>query len=626
MKTTFYCSIVLAFLLLMSPLVAHAKENKKNDGRSVHSPEHPATIATLSFLSSDPQSLNFGMHPLENTVVSSLELFNLSDALLMILSGQTGTDNFTAFMPTWSIPVGESIEVPVIFTPDDLGTFLDTLYIEHFGYWGSSILKIPLQGVGMLMPPAELTATLDDTTVILNWFPPGGSSDVLKFGIGENFSAVGTSNGTYELAARFNPVDLVPYNGKQIDEVGFFITGTNAGFTLKVYTGENAETNLISLPVSNPVANQWNDIPLPFPLPVAELDYLWIGYEMVLNEIEFIAGVDGGPGITGSGDLLRINGSEWTTLASYNLSYNWNIRGLLSDTGNGESLLLETGGGQSSQFLPEDSGFIGYNVYRNQELLTAEPITALNYTDEIEAGETWEYSVTAVYIFGESEPATVAVGLPATLSMPPGWDFNPTPVVHNIHIPETILQIGMNLSPGDMIGVFYHDNGIEKCAGAVVWDHTHTILKAYGNNPSSPTKDGFDLNELIYWKVYQHQSGITANLIAGYDHNMPHYDGAFKMLGLSMLEQIEMGTVGVEDIISPVSEVLVYPNPSSGLVNIGGISAGDVVNTYESSGRLVQTQMATASRLQLNISRPGLYLIEIITNDNLIRREKLIIH
>lgn len=625
MKTKKHFPFLYVMLLLMTFSLTQANINETN-GNSVHFPEQSSITTSQSYLSSDPTSLNFGMHPLENTVVSSLELFNLSDALLMILSGQTGTDHFTAFMPTWSIPVGESIEVSVIFTPDDVGTFLDTLYIEHFGYWGSSILKIPLQGVGMLMPPAELTATLDDTTVILNWFPPGGSSDVLKFGNGENFSAVGTSNGTYELAARFNPVDLVPYNGKQIDEVGFFITGTNAGFTLKVYTGENAETNLISLPVSNPVANQWNDIPLPFPLPVAEIDYLWIGYEMVLNEVEFIAGVDGGPGITGSGDLLRINGSEWTTLASYNLSYNWNIRGLLSDAGNGESLVLESGGGQNPQFLPENTGFIGYNVYRNQELLTAEPITALTYTDEIEAGETWEYGVTAVYISGESEPATVAVGLPATLSMPPGWDFTPTPVVHNIHIPEEIIQVGMSLNTGDMIGVFYHDNGVEKCAGAVVWDHTHTILKAYGNEPSSPIKNGFNLNEPIYWKIYFHQPGITESIIAGYDHNMPHYDGAFKMLGLSMLEQIEMGTVGAENIIISVSDIVIYPNPSSGLVNIRGINAGDVVNAYESSGRLVQNKMATGSGLQLNIRRPGLYLIEIITNDNHIRREKLIIY
>lgn len=622
MKTRIYNSILSLLIILFTISLIHADEVGDNKIHSIYSYEQSSITNNQSLLSSDPASLNFGLQPLENIVLSVVQLTNFSDALLMILSGETGTDHFTAFMPTWSIPVGESIDVPILFSPDSAGLLVDTLYVEYFGYWGSSTLKVPLQGRGVLVPPAELTATLDDNVVILNWFPPGTSSEVLRFGFGEHLTSIGTSNGTYEFAARFSAVDLMPYNRKQIDEIGFYITGADASFTLKVYTGEDADVTLISLPVSNLVPNAWNDIQLPFPITFADLDYLWIGYEMVTTGMDFIAGVDGGPAVTGSGDLLRINGSEWTTLSAYNLSHNWNIRGLLSDTDSGESLLLETGGGASLLDIP--IGFIGYNVYRNQELLTAEPITALTFTDEIDSGETWEYGVTAVYLFGESEPATVVVGLPTILNMPSGWDFSPTPVVHNIHIPETILQIGMNLSPGDIIGVFYHDNGIEKCAGAVVWDHTHAILKAYGNDPATPLKDGFDFNEAIYWKVYMQQTGVTVNIIVSYDHNMPHYDGAFKMLGLSMLERIEMGTVGIENRITSVSDNVIYPNPSSGIVNLNGLAAGDQVNVYDNSGRLVLSRVAEQPLIQLNISQHGLYTVEIRRQMN-VETKKLII-
>jgi len=50
----------------------------------------------------------------------------------------------------------------------------------------------------------------------------------------------------------------------------------------------------------------------------------------------------------------------------------------------------------------------GYNVYRNEELLTSEPIMETEYTDEDVPGGMHEYFVAAVYTTGQSDPSEIA--------------------------------------------------------------------------------------------------------------------------------------------------------------------------------------------------------------------------
>ncbi|MCP4709160.1 MAG: T9SS type A sorting domain-containing protein [Planctomycetes bacterium] len=55
---------------------------------------------------------------------------------------------------------------------------------------------------------------------------------------------------------------------------------------------------------------------------------------------------------------------------------------------------------------PDHTGFLGYNLYRNQELINQEPISELMYVDtDFEFGMTHCYTVKAFYLEGESGPS-----------------------------------------------------------------------------------------------------------------------------------------------------------------------------------------------------------------------------
>lgn len=90
--------------------------------------------------------------------------------------------------------------------------------------------------------------------------------------------------------------------------------------------------------------------------------------------------------------------------------------------------------------------------------------------------------------------------------LPPGWDYSPTPNTHIVSIPLSCNPNinGVNLQPGDYIGVFYVDNqGFFVCGGAVEWlGDQNTGLIAFGDDSFTPEKDGFSPNELLNYKVY----------------------------------------------------------------------------------------------------------------------------
>jgi hypothetical protein len=573
---------------------------------NINNPEYslPVIITIEGFLPAvfDVDLLNFGMVPVLESKLMSVNMTNMTDALLMFQSFTTGTSNFAAYPPTWALQPGQSMSIIITFNPLAIETYIDTLYVQHFGYLGSGVIKLPLIGEGVVMPPSNLMAMVDESTVTLDWLPPGASPDELRFGNGTPYSSIGTSIGTYEFAARFTPVDLMPYMDKQLEKVGFYIHSTNASFNLKVYTGPDANTPLINLPLSSLVANQWNDIELPFPIALDAIDYLWIGYEITQTQVEFIVGVDGGPGITGAGDLLRINGNEWMTIADYGWSHNWNIRGVVSTAQN-------NGNNSNAAYLRNAPELLGYNVYRDNVQLNSQLVTELSYTDLIEPGETITYGVTAMYNIGESNPAIVTASSPAPLNMPDGWQYTPTPMAHNLLIPIDVLQIGFNLQPGDMLGVFYNDQGIEKAAGAGLWNGQHLVVTAYGNNPATPLKDGFAENEQINWKLYLHQTGTTVNLSSTYNNNMPHYDGTFSMLGLSKVESLETDAVGLTENI--LVSINAFPNPSTGVFTLSGLQQGDLVQVFDNSGRMIMQLIADSAQLQLALERAGLYLLNV---------------
>ena len=583
----------------------------------------PVTIDVQGndFLVWNVTSADFGMTSLFENKALTVEVTNLLNGLTILYNSFTNSDAFEVYQQSWGLLEGEVGTFVIVFTPEAAQFYQDTLYVDYWNYLGSDTLKLPLTGQGVIPPPSNLSASASADTVTLSWFPPGSSPDELRFGSGLPYGGLYYSDSTtYEMAAKFSPVDLMPYSGKLLQEIGFYLYDVSgANIKLKVYDDENAQNPIINLPLSNLTPEAWNDIELPFPIQIDQLDNLWIGYEAEMLEFVKIAGVDGGPAVNGSGDLIRINGGQWANLAQYEIDRNWNIRGLLADSATGEKLRLTI----NDQTLKSGIQVNGYNVYKDSVKLNDELITETSFTDLVVPGETYLYGVTAVYDYGESQPAAVIVAAPANLVMPPGWEFQSTDMVHNIQIPSSVAINGFSLQDGDMIGVFYEDEGIEKCAGAVEWNGENLMGLAFGDDPDFPGKNGFALNETLRWKVFFSQSQSNHPLDVTYNHNMPDYNGKFKMFGMSMLESMTLETVDVREYEN-TNQLVIFPNPSEGIVNISGIDAPGSLRIFDIRGSVVYEMHFESPSLRLERLQEGIYILEMMTNGT-VYREKLII-
>ena len=142
-----------------------------------------------------------------------------------------------------------------------------------------------------------------------------------------------------------------------------------------------------------------------------------------------------------------------------------------------------------------------------------------------------------------SDPAnpTVMVPVSMTIGCPQPWTYTQTGLSHTISIPANVVPeiFGEPLANGDWIGVFYLDgNGEEACGGAIQWNSGGVGFNVFGNDPTTPEKDGFAAGETFIWRLVKCGSVEQYAAMAAYDATMPN-QGNFTDFGLSKLTSLQ---------------------------------------------------------------------------------------
>ncbi len=148
---------------------------------------------------------------------------------------------------------------------------------------------------------------------------------------GTNYSAIGTNNvANFDIASRWEPADIAEYEGKIITKISFYPNYENCEYTLKIWTGSEAE-EVYSQLVTDVVIQQWNIIELNEPYYIDVTQELWFGVN-INTQGGHPAGCDAGPAVSGKGNMIFWQGA-WTQLSALNpaLVYNWNLQAYVDD-------------------------------------------------------------------------------------------------------------------------------------------------------------------------------------------------------------------------------------------------------------------------------------------------------
>lgn len=344
-----------------------------------------------------------------------------------------GAATFTFAYDTW-IPIKVNVDLDndwckfwvdnnlVVEYQWSLGTFgtagLNQLGAANFYAWSDVALpKFYIDNVVY----SDVTNMAFDPTWI-TW-----CSDELSDAIGTGAAA------NFDVAARFEPAQLASFTGGSLTKIAFAPNEVACTYTLSVWQGALPPTLIYSEVVAAPVIGEWNEVTLASPVPFDNSQELWIGYN-VNTTTGYPAGCDAGPQVEGFGNMINWGG--WTTLTALNaaLTYNWSIKGyieaakggvielgtpVVSNTTNSGQLIASPEKEIPSVFNPNNQSradLLGYNLYRNNEFVAF--TEAMEYQDMNLTSGSYDYTLTAVYSQGESDPigpASVDVLLPPVL-------------------------------------------------------------------------------------------------------------------------------------------------------------------------------------------------------------------
>jgi hypothetical protein len=272
----------------------------------------------------------------------------------------------------------------------------------------------------------------------------------------------------------------------------------------------------------------------------------------------------------------------------------------------------------------ESRALIGYNVYRDSQLLTPQPFQETVYYDTLIIAGTFEYEVTAVYDEGESQPAgpvIVTLDSMQPAFAPAGWKPVANNIYHNIMIPLPVVQQSGNvLEPGDWIGVFFQmDTGLS-LAGMGYWDGVEDLsIHAFPDHELTPEKDGFHQGDPFTWMIHRESENEEFVVKVTYDQNMPDFDGQYVHNGESRLLSVTAETFGVNET-GPAGGISLFPNPARNSVTL--LSPSQVFRTeiFSSSGRVVTTvenQWTGVLNIDIRNLENGIYFVRINTNSGI---------
>jgi hypothetical protein len=601
----------------------------------------------------NPASIDFGEVNVYANASQNVTFLNSGTDTLLINDIQASSDAFAfEFTPGFLVPQ-DSLVLEIMFSPTLVEEYMDTLMI-YSSDPGSTNLEVILEGEGIVQPPLNLQGTLNENVVELTWLNPiGGEGVWLYYGDGEAYSAVGLGpGGTWEVASRWEPDQLVPFVGYYITRFNFFPTSSTSEYTFKIWVADSLAVEVYSQPISNPDSGLWNEVILASPYQINPGTEIWFGYEIDQPANEFPAGIDEGPSVTWYGDLVRIGDDGWGTLNDFGLPHNWSMQAFVSVDTNlagpflpllpkplqNSSRSLRNSDLSAFHFMeqkdflnPVNRTLTGYNVYRDSQLLTQQPLEETVYYDTLNIAGTYQYEVTAVYMEGESQPAgpvTITIDSMQQLNAPVGWDPVSNNIFHNITVPQSISrQTGNVLMPGDWIGVFFRMDESLILAGMGHWNgETDLQIHAFPDHELTPDKDGFYEGEPFVWMIHRETDNEEFIVKATYDQDMPDYEGQYVHNGESRILSLTLESFGINER-NPDLDFTMFPNPATTTITL--FSKYGIVRTeiISGSGMIIlslENQGLDLQNIDIQNLENGIYFVRVYTKSGTLTKKLLV--
>ena len=224
-------------------------------------------------------------------------------------------------------------------------------------------------------------------------------------------------------------------------------------------------------------------------------------------------------------------------------------------------------------------------IVKDQDGKAYIPSESLNGIGDLKPGQGYQIKMSAGRTFSYPSSKTTggqksipnhsrSASLSGGTQLPP-WSYTNTGMSHIIVISANVTPMinGTPISAGDYVGVFYDSSGTSRCGGYEMWNGSTAIaVAAFGDDPTTPGKDGFSPHEAFSWRVWRQSDGKGLVASAAYVPvgGIFSDSDAFSANGISGLSALVANVTGVVDqpVVKEFALLQNYPNPFNPTTNI----------------------------------------------------------
>lgn len=185
-----------------------------------------------------------------------------------------------------------------------------------------------------------------------------------------------------------------------------------------------------------------------------------------------------------------------------------------------------------------------------------------------------------------------------------------TPFTHSIAFLSSTSEL---ISEGDIIKAFDAGGNL---VGALTWQNENAVLSIYGNDPTTPVKDGLEEFEPFELRLIKNRNGAEYKLEVNYDSSLPQTSSLFVTNGLSAINEMSLhvSTVPLNN-----SSVNIYPNPAQDeiVLSVDDLDFSECsLVIHRIDGYVVHQSVADQNPLVINIKslKPGVYILQMIVD------------
>ncbi|MCF8367245.1 MAG: T9SS type A sorting domain-containing protein, partial [Bacteroidales bacterium] len=191
---------------------------------------------------------------------------------------------------------------------------------------------------------------------------------------------------------------------------------------------------------------------------------------------------------------------------------------------------------------------------------------------------------------------------------------------HTIAIPTQSIKNSKILS-GDFIGAF---DETRNCLGVGFWQGKNISITIFGDDPTTPEKDGFTENEPIKFRLWKAETQEDYILDVTFDPSMPNPEKTFANHGLSAISLLKISNNSLNENAGSIS-VQIIPNPAKDEFLLSfdqDIAVPGQLTIFKLDGQIVRIEPIPGKQSRFDISRltPGVYLLHIEINGTLLTK------